>query len=243
MWNDDWDGAGLVINDYLFHRGRELPVSTSSSSNRGYGDDGPGDRRPARGVPLARLGRRAAGRRGPRAVDRELGGHQRRHPCIFANSGRAGAGLGTSPDFGTIPPLCPSECFRFLDRRRTPTPSLVIDAEGMIYAGVEYQRGHGPVPRGGPDHQARPEPARRSAGVGRRRAGRSGRVGGVGHAGPAPRPADRAHPHRSRLRGGHRHRGDPLDQEAARTHLVQPRHRRRCVDPGATAAAGCTPST
>ena len=75
MWNDDWDGAGLVIDDYLFEGGENSQFHIVKL-NRGYDADGKVTVDAEAGVPRPGLGRRAAQATSATAsVDRELGRH------------------------------------------------------------------------------------------------------------------------------------------------------------------------
>ena len=59
LWNDDWDGSPVIIDDYLFEGGENSQFHIVKL-NRGYGADGKVTGRPAAGLQRARLGRPAA---------------------------------------------------------------------------------------------------------------------------------------------------------------------------------------
>ena len=104
--------------------------------------------------------------------------------------------------------------------------SLVIDAEGMIYAGIEYQRGTARSREVGQIIKLDPTKPDDPARVERARPRGAERLGRVGHPRPAPRHPHRAHPHRPRLRHRHRHRRSALGQEALRPRVAESCNRR-----------------
>ncbi len=134
-WNDDWDGSGLIIDDYLFEGGENSRFFIVKL-NRGYDADG-----------LVTVD--------PQIVfsteswDSELLAVTSNEQSIensvaisgdtvyFANS----SGLIQGWDIGSISEGgTPERVFRFWAGEDVDA-SLVIDAEGMIYAGVEYEKG------------------------------------------------------------------------------------------------------
>ncbi|MYB85679.1 MAG: PQQ-binding-like beta-propeller repeat protein [Acidimicrobiaceae bacterium] len=137
MWNDDWDSSGMVIDDHLFIGGENSRFHIVKL-NRGYGADGLVTADPqvvfhAPGWDDELLA----------AVDRELSIENSvavsGDTVYFANSG----GLVQGWDISGLrddPAAVPERVFRFWTGDDTDA-SLVIDAEGMIYVGVEYQRG------------------------------------------------------------------------------------------------------
>ena len=92
-WNDDWDGSGLVLDDYLFEGGENSQLHIVKL-NRAQGADGLVTVEPAARLPRPGLGRPApARRRRQRGVDRELRGDLRQH-AVLRQLRRPGAGLG-----------------------------------------------------------------------------------------------------------------------------------------------------
>ncbi len=91
--NNDWDGAALIVGDYLLEGGENGWLYVVHL-NRGYDEQGlvtvdPGDRRHDRGV--RRRAARQPGR--PRGLDRELG-RLPQGDRVLRELGRVGAGLG-----------------------------------------------------------------------------------------------------------------------------------------------------
>lgn len=136
MWDKDWDGAGLVIDDYLLIGGENSQFHIVRL-NRGYTADGL--------VTVA-----------PELVwhtpswDRELlrdAGHGRMsiensvavygNTVYFANSG----GLVQGWDLTGFPDREPERVFRFWTGDDVDA-SVVVDGDGMLYVGVEYEIGN-----------------------------------------------------------------------------------------------------
>ena len=135
-WNNDWDGAGLILDDFLFIGGENSQFHIVKL-NRGYDADGFVTVDPE-------LVFNAAG------WDDELiaavGGNVSIENSVaisgntvyFANSG----GLIQGWDISRLAAgYAPERVFRFWAGDDIDA-SLVIDDEGMIYAGVEYERGN-----------------------------------------------------------------------------------------------------
>jgi hypothetical protein len=137
-WNDDWDGSGLVLGDYLFEGGENSQMHVVKL-NRGVGPDGK--------VAVApKLVWNAPG------WDDELVGAVGNEVSIensvavfgdtlyFANSGGlvqgwdiSGLRLGGGP---------PTRVFRFWTGEDTDA-SVVVDEQGMLYVGSEWEK-HNP---------------------------------------------------------------------------------------------------
>ena len=135
-WNNDWDGAGLVIDDYLFVGGENSQFHIVKL-NRDYGADGLVTVDPelvfnARGWDdelTAAVGSN---------VSIESSVAISGNTVYFANSGGLIQGWDiTDLDRGVEP----ERVFRYWAGDDIDA-TLVIDAEGMIYAGVEYERGN-----------------------------------------------------------------------------------------------------
>ena len=81
VWNDDWDGAGLIVDDYLFEGG-ENSWFYIVKLNRGYDAAGKVTVDPQDRLQDPRLGRPAQqGPPRPPLLHRELGRHLRATPC------------------------------------------------------------------------------------------------------------------------------------------------------------------
>ena len=157
LWNNDWDGAALVLGDYLLEGG-ENSWFYVVKINRGYDDTGkvtvdPHDRRHDPGLRRAVAVRRR--RRG--GLHRELRRVPRRHR-VLRELGRPGAGMGHLGPAG----------------RRDEVPPGVPLLDGRRHRRVHRDRRRGvplrrqrvpavqrtePAPR--PAHEARPIEARR----------------------------------------------------------------------------------
>ncbi|MDE0268688.1 MAG: PQQ-binding-like beta-propeller repeat protein [Acidimicrobiaceae bacterium] len=140
VWNDDWDGAGLVIDDHLFIGGENSQFFIVKL-NRHYASDGL-----AEVDPQVIFHERGWDDELYEAVGRELSIENSvaisGDTLFFANSGGLIQGWDISglrsPTSTTID-YAPHRVFRFWAGDDIDA-SLVIDSEGMIYAGVEYQR-------------------------------------------------------------------------------------------------------
>jgi outer membrane protein assembly factor BamB len=135
MWDNDWDGAGLVIDDHLLIGG-ENSVFHIVRLNRGYGADG-------RVVVDPELAFFTPG--WDDQVLRDFGLNQMaiessvavwRDTVYFANSG----GLVQGWDLrGFAEGRTPKRVFRFWAGDDVDA-SVVVDEEGMLYVGAEYER-------------------------------------------------------------------------------------------------------
>ena len=134
-WNDDWDGAGLVLDDYLIVGGENSHLHIVKL-NRGYEIDGLVTVSPELVFNAPgwddQLLRDADGN-----VSIENSVAVSGDVVYFANSG----GLVQGWDIGGLADgEQPERVFRFWTGDDTDA-TLVIDAAGMIYAAVEYERG------------------------------------------------------------------------------------------------------
>jgi outer membrane protein assembly factor BamB len=134
MWNDDWDGSGLVLNDYLFEGGENSQIHIVKL-NRAKGADGL--------VTVApQLVWHAPG------WDDELIANAGSEVSIensvaisgntlyFANSGGLVQGWDIS---GLLTGTMPTRIFRFWTGDDTDA-SIVVDEQGMLYGGSEWER-------------------------------------------------------------------------------------------------------
>ncbi len=134
-WNDDWDGSGLVLDDYLFIGGENSQWHVVKL-NRGYDPDGLVTVQPelvfnAPGWDdelIAAVGGNVSIENSP-AISGNV--------VYFANSGGLVQGWDIS---GLADGVAPTRVFRFWTGDDTDA-SLVIDADGMIYAASQYERG------------------------------------------------------------------------------------------------------
>jgi hypothetical protein len=136
LWNDDWDGAGLVIDDYLFEGGENSQFHIVKL-NRAYGPDGkvtvspklvfhtPGwDDQLLRDVPDKDV-----------SIEGSVAIYE--NTVYFANSGGLVQGWDIS---GLAEGKAPTRVFRFWTGDDTDA-SVVVDETGALYVGSEYERG------------------------------------------------------------------------------------------------------
>jgi hypothetical protein len=136
MWNDDWDGSGIIIDDYLFEGGENSQFHIVKL-NRGYGPDGkvtvapqlvfntPGwDDQLLRDVPDRNL-----------SIENSVAVFG--NVVYFANSGGLVQGWDIS---GLKDGRKPQRVFRFWTGDDTDA-SVVVDQAGALYVGSEYERG------------------------------------------------------------------------------------------------------
>jgi outer membrane protein assembly factor BamB len=137
MWDNDWDGAGLIIDDYLLIGG-ENSVFHIVKLNRGMGSDG-------RVTVDPELVFHAPG--WDEQVLRDFGSNQMaiensvavfRDTVYFANSGGLVQGWDLS---GFRAGDEPERVFRFWTGDDVDA-SVVVDEHGMLYVGVEYEIGN-----------------------------------------------------------------------------------------------------
>jgi WD40 repeat protein len=137
-WNDDWDGSGLVIDDYLFEGGENSQFHIVKL-NRRYDRNGkvtvspklvfhaPGwDARLLRDIGHSNV-----------SIENSVAVHG--NVVYFANSG----GLVQGWDIGGLKQgRKPKRVFRFWTGDDTDA-SVVVDAAGALYVGSEYEKGSG----------------------------------------------------------------------------------------------------
>ncbi len=136
-WNDDWDGAALVIDDYLFEGGENSQIHVVKL-NRGYDENGlvTVDPELVFNAPgwdddlISKVGSN---------VSIENSVAISGNTMYFANSG----GLVQGWDISQLKAGGPVErVFRYWAGDDVDA-SIVVDDEGMLYVGVEYERGTG----------------------------------------------------------------------------------------------------
>lgn len=136
MWNDDWDGSALVIDDYLFEGGENGQFHIVKL-NRGYGPDGKVRVAPRLVFHAPGWDAQLLRDLGDRNVSIESSVAVHRDVVYFANSG----GLVQGWDIGDLKRGgTPRRVFRFWTGDDTDA-SVVVDEAGMLYVGVEYERG------------------------------------------------------------------------------------------------------
>lgn len=136
LWNNDWDGSGLIIGDYLFEGGENSRLFIVKL-NRAYGPDGLVTVAPEIVFSAAGWDDELLA-----AVDTDVSIENSvaisGDTLYFANSGGLiqGWDLSTLKDGGD-----PERVFRFWNGDDTDA-SIVIDDEGMLYVVNEYERGN-----------------------------------------------------------------------------------------------------
>jgi outer membrane protein assembly factor BamB len=136
MWNDDFDGAGLVLDDYLFLGGENSQFHIVKL-NRRYGSDGKVTVRPRLVFHAPGWDARLLRDVGDRMVSIENSVAIHRNTVYFANSG----GLVQGWDIGGLTQgRTPKRVFRYWTGDDTDA-SVVVDETGALYVGSEYERG------------------------------------------------------------------------------------------------------
>ena len=135
LWNDDWDGSGLVIDDYLFEGGENSQWHVVKL-NRSYGDDGLVRVQPELVFHAPGWDDELLGALGDREVSIESSLAMWQDVVYFANSG----GLVQGWDVGGLKDgRPPSRVFRFWTGDDTDA-TVVVDDEGMLYVASEWER-------------------------------------------------------------------------------------------------------
>jgi outer membrane protein assembly factor BamB len=135
LWNDDWDGAPLMIGDYLLEGGENSQFHIFKL-NRAYAPDGKVTVDPqlvfnAPGWDAELL---AAVRDNDVSIENSVAIYG--NTVYFSNSGGLVQGWDLTPlRNGGVP----QRVFRYWTGDDTDA-SIVIDEEGMLYVGVEYER-------------------------------------------------------------------------------------------------------
>ena len=135
LWNDDWDGAPLMIGDYLLEGGENSQFHILKL-NRGYGADGKVTVDPqlvfnAPGWDAELL---AAVHDNDVSIENSVAVYG--NTVYFSNSGGLVQGWDLTP---LRSGGAPQRVFRYWTGDDTDA-SIVIDEEGMLYIGVEYER-------------------------------------------------------------------------------------------------------
>lgn len=136
LWNDDWDGAGLVIDDYLFEGGENSQFHIVKL-NRGYGPDGKVTVAPQLVFNAPGWDAQLLRDVGDQDVSIENSVAVAGNVVYFANSGGLVQGWDIS---GLKQGRKPQRVFRFWTGDDTDA-SIVVDETGALYVGSEYERG------------------------------------------------------------------------------------------------------
>ncbi|HLT11298.1 MAG TPA: PQQ-binding-like beta-propeller repeat protein [Micromonosporaceae bacterium] len=135
MWNDDWDGAALIIDDYLFEGGENSQFHIVKL-NRGYDAQGRVTVDPELVFHTPGWDEQLLRDVRDRDISIENSVAIYRDVVYFANSGGLVQGWDIS---GLKEGKEPERVFRYWTGDDTDA-TIAIDEEGMLYVGVEYDR-------------------------------------------------------------------------------------------------------
>lgn len=136
LWNNDWDSAGIVIDDYLFEGGENGQFHIVKL-NRGYGPDGKVTVKPKLVFNAPSWDAQLLRDIGDKMVSVENSVAVYGNVVYFANSGGLVQGWDIS---GLKEGRKPTRVFRFWTGDDTDA-SVVVDETGALYVGSEYERG------------------------------------------------------------------------------------------------------
>jgi len=136
-WNDDWDGAGLVIDDYLFEGGENSQFHIVKL-NRGYDASGKVTVKPKLVFNAPGWDSELLKGIGDQMVSIENSVAIYQDTVYFANSGGLVQGWDVS---GLRTGKKPTRVFRFWTGDDTDA-SVTVDADGFLYVGSEFERGN-----------------------------------------------------------------------------------------------------
>ena len=135
LWNDDWDGPGVIVDDYLFVGGENSRLHIVKL-NRGFDADGTVTVQPELVFHAAGWDDELLQQLGDSNVSIETAITIVDNTLWFANSG----GLIQAWDIsGLKDGVDPTRIFRFWTGDDVDA-SVVVDVEGFAYVGVEYER-------------------------------------------------------------------------------------------------------
>ena len=136
LWNNDWDGAGLVLDDFLIVGGENSRIHVIQL-NREWGDDGLVQVNPELIFSAPGWDAELLAAAGDDNVSIENSVAVSGDTLYFANSGGLVQGWDLAPlrDGGD-----PTRVFRHWVCDDVDA-SIVIDEEGMLYVGTEFERG------------------------------------------------------------------------------------------------------
>jgi outer membrane protein assembly factor BamB len=135
MWNDDWDGSPLVVDDYLYEGGENSQFHIVKL-NRSYAEDGSVRVAPELVFNAPGWDDELLGAIGDQEVSVENSVAMHDGVVYFANSGGLVQGWDVS---GVAQGTEPTRVFRFWTGDDTDA-SVVIDDEGFLYVASEYER-------------------------------------------------------------------------------------------------------
>lgn len=138
MWNDDWDGSGLVIDDHLLIGGENSRFHVVKL-NRSDGNDGLVTVDPEVVFHTAGWDDELLGALGDRNVSIENSVAVHGSVVYFANSGGLVQGWDLAPLTDASDPGEPERVFRFWTGDDVDA-SVVVDEDGMLYVGAEWER-------------------------------------------------------------------------------------------------------
>jgi outer membrane protein assembly factor BamB len=136
LWNNDWDGAALILGDYLLEGGENSWLYVVKL-NRAYGDDGKVTVDPKIVATIPGYDEQLLSDAGDEEVSIENSVAFRDGVVYFANSGGLVQGWDISDLLGGGDKY--HRVFRFWTGDDTDA-SIVIDDEGFLYVASEYQR-------------------------------------------------------------------------------------------------------
>ena len=137
LWNDDWDGAGLVLDDYLF-QGGENSHFFIAKLNRGFDADGLVSIDPEIVFSSPAWDDELLSVVVDGNISIETGMTVVGNTLYFANSGGLVQGWDIT---GLANGQDPERVFRYWAGDDVDA-TVVADAEGFLYVGVEYERGN-----------------------------------------------------------------------------------------------------
>ena len=135
-WNNDWDGSGLIIDDYLFEGGENSQFHIVKL-NRSYGPDGKVRVDPKLVFHTPGWDAELMAKIGDQDVSIENSVAISGNTVYFANSGGLVQGWDIT---GLKQGRTPTRVFRFWTGDDTDA-SIVIDPQGKLYVASEYERG------------------------------------------------------------------------------------------------------
>ena len=136
LWNDDWDGAALILDDYLFQGGENSHLHIAKL-NRRYGSDGLVTIDPDLVFTSPGWDQELLNAIGDSNVSIEGGMTVVGNTLYFANSGGLVQGWDIT---GLADGQDPERVFRYWAGDDVDA-TVVADADGFLYVGVEYERG------------------------------------------------------------------------------------------------------
>ncbi|MEV8517031.1 PQQ-binding-like beta-propeller repeat protein [Dactylosporangium sp. NPDC051484] len=137
LWNDDWDGSGLIIDDYLLEGGENSQFHIVKL-NRSYGPDGKVTVDPKLVFHTPGWDDQLLKDFGDTNVSIENSVAVYKDTVYFANSGGLVQGWDLS---GLKQGRMPTRTFRFWTGDDTDA-SVVVDSDGFLYIGSEFEKGN-----------------------------------------------------------------------------------------------------